>query len=234
MNPVLRGDALVWDLEEVHRSLSSAVLGGGLGWVRTWMNLQVERGYDCHDPEGDLRKAATGLKAPVVGMLTAAPVARFTTRAHGCAKAVATVGLSHPLAAAGSVPGPVPSVGTINLLVILAEPLTDAGLVNALQTAVEAKAQALAAAQVPALNADGFATGTATDAICIACPPGGSEPYAGPATPHGGDVARAVYQAVRVGAAARPQARERDHPGRREAGANQSRAGGVAASGWGH
>lgn len=208
MNPVLRGDALVLDLGDVHRSLSSAVLGGGLGWVRTWMNLQVERGYDCHDPESDLRKAATGLEAPVVGMLTATPVARFTTGAQGCARTVATVGLSHPLAAAGTVPGPLPSVGTINLLVILAEPLTDAGLVNALQTAVEAKAQALAAAQVPALNADGFATGTATDSICIACPPGGRETFAGPATPHGADVARAVYQAVMVGAAARPEASE--------------------------
>lgn len=127
MNPVLRGDALTLDLGDVHRSLSSAVLGGGLGWVRTWMNLQVERGYDCHDPEGDLRKASTGLEAPVVGMLTAAPVARFTIGAHGCAKAVATVGLSHPLAAAGTVPGPVPSVGTINLLVILASPYEEAG-----------------------------------------------------------------------------------------------------------
>lgn len=182
-------------------------------------------------PEGDLRKATTGLKAPVVGMLTAAPVARFTTRAHGCAKAVATVGLSHPLAAAGTVPGPVPLVGTINLLVILAEPLTDAGLVNALQTAVEAKVQALAAAQVPAVNTDGFATGTATDSICIACPPGGRETFAGPATPHGGDVARAVYQAVMAGATARPQARGEILPGVEEAGEKQSRAGGVTASG---
>jgi adenosylcobinamide amidohydrolase len=182
------------------------------------MNLQVERGYDCHDPEGDLRRAATGLEAPVVGMLTAAPVARFTTGAHGCAKAVVTVGLSHPLAAAGTAPGPVPSGGTINLLVFLAEPLADAGLVNALQTAVEAKAQALAAATIPALNGDCFATGTATDSICIACPPGGRETFAGPATTHGGDVARAVYQAVMVGATARPQARERDPPGRGRSG----------------
>ncbi len=90
---------------------------------------------------------------------------------------------------------------------ILAEPLTDAGLVNALQTAVEAKA--LAAAQVSAVNTDGFATGTATDSACIVCPPGGRATFAGPATPHGGDVARAVYQAVMVGAAVRQQARGR-------------------------
>ncbi len=51
-------------------------------------------GYDCHDPESDLRKTATGLEAPVVGMLSAAPVARFTTGAQGRAKAVAIVGLS--------------------------------------------------------------------------------------------------------------------------------------------
>jgi adenosylcobinamide amidohydrolase len=80
------------------------------------------------------------------------------------------------------------------------QPLTDAGLVGALQTAVEAKAQALAAARVPAANAPGYATGTATDAICVACPPGGSVPFAGPVTRVGADLARAVLQAIQSGA----------------------------------
>jgi adenosylcobinamide amidohydrolase len=73
--------------------------------------------------------------------------------------------------------------------------------VNALQTAVEAKAQALAAAGVPAVNADGYATGTATDSVCVACPPGGQVPFAGPVTRVGADLALAVLEAVRSGAA---------------------------------
>jgi adenosylcobinamide amidohydrolase len=203
VTPELRGNALVLDLGAVHRSLSSAVLGGGLGWIRTWVNLQVEPDYHCQTPELDLRAAARGLAEPVVGMLTAAPVAQFTTGASGCARAFATVGLSHALAAAGTRPYPVPVVGTINVLVVVATPLSEAGLVNAVQTAVEAKVQALAAAGVPARNAEGNATGTATDSICIACPPGGREIYAGPATPHGADLARAVYEAVLAGSVSR-------------------------------
>jgi adenosylcobinamide amidohydrolase len=54
VKPVLRNGGLVAELPALHRSLSSAVLGGGLGWIRTWLNLQVERNYDCRDPEADL------------------------------------------------------------------------------------------------------------------------------------------------------------------------------------
>ncbi len=207
MKPVLRNGGLVVDLERVYRCISSAVLGGGLGSIRTWLNLQVASGYDCADPEADLRAAARGLEGPVVGMLTAAPVARFTAAGGSSAWAIATVGLRHPIVAAAHDTGGAPGAGTINLLVILETPLTEAGLVNAVQTAVEAKAQALAAAQVVALNADGFATGTATDSLCVACPSGGEVPYAGPATPHGRNLAQAVYQAVLNGAeSGRPDA----------------------------
>jgi adenosylcobinamide hydrolase len=202
VKPLLRNGGLVVHLPAPRRSLSSAVLGGGLGWMRTWLNLQVETDYHCTDPESDLRAAAGGLAPPVVGMLTAAPVARFTTGARGSAWVVATVGLRHPIAAAGAELDEGPPLGTINLLVVVDVGLTDAGLANALQTSVEAKAQALAAAEVRALNGEGFATGTATDSICIACLPGGSQPYAGAATPHGGDLAAAVYEAVLHGATA--------------------------------
>jgi len=150
----LRDGGPLLELPTTYRWLSSPVLGGGLGWIRTWLNLQVERGHDCADPETDLLASANGLVPPVIGMLTAAPVARFTTRARGCANSGATVGLRHPIAAAGSVLDS-EAVGMVNLLAVVDIPLTDADLANALQTAVEAKAQVLAAAGVPAL-AEGF------------------------------------------------------------------------------
>jgi adenosylcobinamide amidohydrolase len=113
---------------------------------------------------------------------------------------VATVGIGHALAAAGTRPRPLPTPGTINLLVLVEEPLDDAALAGAAQTAIEAKAQALADARIPARNAATFATGTATDAFCIAALPGGGAPFAGPATRVGSDIARAVFAAVRAGA----------------------------------
>lgn len=206
------GERLVVDLGSPYRCVSSAVLGGGLGWVRTWLDLQVERPYTRTDPGVHLLEESADLPRPVVGMLTAARVTRFQRAAAGGALSVATVGVGHALAAAGTRPravpaastvdGPraMPAAGTINLLVVVGEPLTDAGLVNALQTAVEAKAQALAAAGVRAANADGHATGTATDSICVACPPGARVPFAGPVTRVGAELALAVLEAVRSGA----------------------------------
>lgn len=204
VRPVLAAAGLVVELGGAHRCLSSAVLGGGLGWLRTWLNLQVERDYARTDPETHLAAAAATarLAGPVVGMMTAAPVGRYQLGRAGGASVVATVGVGRALAAAGTRPRAAPAAGTINLLVVVGEPLSDAGLTGAVQTAVEAKAQALAAARVPAANADGFATGTATDAICVACPPGARVAFAGPATRVGGDLAHAVYEAVLAGALA--------------------------------
>jgi adenosylcobinamide amidohydrolase len=220
LRPRLDAGGLVVDLGAAHRCLSSALLGGGLGWLRTWLNLQVGHDYARTDPEAHLAAVAAGLPGPVVGMMTAAPVAAHQLGGAAGARAVATVGVGRALAAAGTRPRPAPAAagagdvtdhrgegpqtlaGTINLLVVVDQPLTDAGLAGALQTAVEAKAQALAAARVPAANADGFATGTATDALCVACPPGSTVPFAGPATRVGGDLARAVFEAVLAGALA--------------------------------
>lgn len=198
------------DLGADHRCLSSAVLGGGLGFVRTWVNLQVPSNYARTDPDRHLADATAGLPGPVVGMLTAAAVARFQDAEVDGARVFATVGLGHPVAAAGAAV-PAPASGTINIFAIAPCPLTDAALAGALQTMVEAKVQALAAAQVPAGNGPGFATGTASDAIAVACPlspsgpQGGASPgdqveaFAGPATIAGSGLARAVYAAVLAG-----------------------------------
>ncbi|HEY8557542.1 MAG TPA: adenosylcobinamide amidohydrolase [Actinomycetes bacterium] len=232
--PRLGAGRLVVELAAPHRCLSSALLGGGLGWLRTWLNLQVGHDYARTDPEAHLAAVAAGLPGPVVGMMTAAPVAAYRVASAAGTTALATVGVGHALAAAATRPRPAPAAsagraatsdrdgrgsgpgtvaGTINLLVVVDQPLTDAGLAGALQTAVEAKAQALATARVPAANAAGFATGTATDALCVACPPGATVPFAGPATRVGGDLARAVFEAVLAGALA-----DRLRPGRPAAG----------------
>jgi adenosylcobinamide amidohydrolase len=133
-------------------------------------------------------------------MLTAADVRAGVRRDRGPANAVATVGIGQPLAAAGRRPRPLPRVGTINVLIVVRQPLSDAALVTAVQTATEAKAQALADAGVRALNHHGAATGTATDAICVATPPGAEVAFAGPATAIGAAIAHAVHGAVLSGA----------------------------------
>lgn len=203
----LIGGALAVDFGGDRRVLSSAVLGGGLRPARSWLNVTVPSDYSRTDPADDLagRARSIGLPKPVVGMLTAVDVHSHEQAGHGVAQAFVTVGVGHALAAAGVRPRAVPGggdAGTINMLVLVEVPLDDAALAGAAQTAVEAKAQALADAGVRARNAAGFATGTATDAFCIAALPGGGVPFAGPATRVGADIARAVFAAVRAGAMA--------------------------------
>jgi adenosylcobinamide hydrolase len=208
--------ALVVDFGGVRRCLSSAVVGGGLRDASAWLNLQVPHGYARMDPDAHLRSvmAARGLDPDdTLGAMTAAHVDRAERRSEpGAVEVVATVGIGVPLAAAGRVLRGVPAVNTINMLVLVEAPLSDAALVYAVQTATEAKAQALSDARVAAANHEGFATGTATDSICIAARPGCTEPFAGPMSSAGAAIASCVHAAVHAGALdfVRRAAQERD------------------------
>jgi adenosylcobinamide amidohydrolase len=123
--------------------------------------------------------------------------------------ALATVGLGHPTLAAAPPEAHAPSlVGTINIVVFLPERLSDGALVNAVATATEAKAQAVAELGINA-------TGTATDALCLACPDeGGSHSFGGPRSVWGSRLARAVHTAVLAGAVNDPHVARRDRSGR--------------------
>jgi adenosylcobinamide amidohydrolase len=195
--------ALVVDLGGARRCLSNAVVNGGLTDVRAWLNLQVPHGYARTDPAAHLADEMTIRNldpATTLGLMTAARVDRATEHAQDGVRAVATVGIGVPLAAAGRRLRAVPQVNTINLLVLVDAPLTDGALVNAVQTATEAKAQALADAGVRAVNHPGFATGTATDAVCVTATTGASEPFAGPVSIVGAAIACCVHAAVLRGA----------------------------------
>ncbi|MGZ4613396.1 MAG: adenosylcobinamide amidohydrolase [Kineosporiaceae bacterium] len=197
---------VVWAPGPGWRAISSALLGGGLGPRTWWLDAQVDNEYFHPDPVEHAREIARGLGLlpdAGVAMLTAADVRRWTGATDGGVRVVATVGLGLPVraAVAEEVAAAEAStrVGTINLLVVVPVPLSDAALVNAVVTATEAKAQAMAEGGVPG-------TGTASDAICIACPGAAAagaepEPYGGPRSTWGARVARAVHAAVAAGTA---------------------------------
>jgi adenosylcobinamide amidohydrolase len=200
---------LVWAPGPGWRGVSSALLGGGLGPCAWWVDAQVGMEYFHPDPVAHAREIAAGLGlAPGrgVAMLTAADVARWTPASDGDVEVAATVGLGLPVWAAvpeevaareASSSGTAP-VGTINVLVVVPVPLSDAALVNAVATVTEAKVQALGEAGVRG-------TGTSSDAVCVACPDPRQghdpEPYGGPRSPWGARIARAVHAAVAAGTA---------------------------------
>jgi adenosylcobinamide amidohydrolase len=192
--------AACWRPGPGYRMISTGVLGGGIG-PREWvLNAQVAAGYVRTDPARHLAELAGrfGLTGPGVGMLTAAQVTGLVTRSDEGAEAAVTAGLRMPTWAAAPA-GPADqdlSPGTINIIVSVPVPLTDAALVNAVITVTEAKTQAV-------LDAGFAATGTATDAVCVAVKdPAGTaaEDFAGPRSAWGARIARSVYAAVLAGA----------------------------------
>ena len=193
--------ALVWRFRAARMTAATAPLGGGVGLRRGVINLQVPAAYCGVDPAADLRAVAARHRlVDPVGLMTAADVKQARSARAGAARAWATVGLSHPRAAVPAVGADAGRVGTINVVVLMDRRVSDAALLNLLTTATEAKCQALAEAGVPAENRPGaWATGTPTDALCVATwAEGVAEPFGGPLSPAGADVAAAVYRAVRA------------------------------------
>jgi adenosylcobinamide amidohydrolase len=192
---------LAWRFDEPVTMIASGPLGGGVG-RRSWIiNATVSSSYSRMDPDGHLAALADGLglRGPGAGLLTAVDVGTALTAADGDAVVVATVGLGHPTWAAapdGDLrhAGPAPRwPGTINVVAWLPVALTDAALINAAVTLTEAKAQALWECGVDA-------TGTASDALCIACPTGPvGEPFGGPRSVWGARLARATHASVTRG-----------------------------------
>jgi adenosylcobinamide amidohydrolase len=194
------GDAprpvLIWRFPEPVRAVATSVVGGGLG-ERSWaINAEVPLEYH-DDPAAHAAAIADdlGLRGAGLGFLTAAPVLDVVSIADAGASCDATVGISTPTwAAAPDGEWSRWTPGTINLVCWVPAPLSDAALANALVTATEAKAQALFENAVPG-------TGTASDAVAVCCPLGGTEAYGGPRSVWGARLARAVHGAVGAGAA---------------------------------
>ncbi|MFD8479530.1 adenosylcobinamide amidohydrolase [Kitasatospora sp. NPDC059673] len=202
---------LVWRAGPGWRMVSSGVLGGGLGERHWVLNAQVRAGYGRLDPDAHLAElaAAQGLVGPGVGLMTAAEVDACSWAEDGGVTAVVTTGIGVPTWAAA--PGEAESdgsstpvsakasyvPGTINVLAVVPAAVADAGLVNLLATATEAKVQAL-------LEAGHDCSGTPSDAICVAVrtPVAGEavEPFGGPRSYWGARLARAVRAAVFEGA----------------------------------
>ena len=189
-----------------YRMISSGVAGGGIG-PREWvLNAQVPASYRRTDPVAHIAELAAGLglAGEGVGLLTAASVPDVVQREDDGVRVAATVGLRVPTWAAapsGTAGGelvPAWRPGTINIIVSVPVPLREGAYVNAVMTATEAKTQAL-------LEAGFRATGTASDAVCIAAPAAGEpEDFAGPRSLWGARIARAVHSAVHVGAVRYP------------------------------
>lgn len=195
-------------------TLSSALLGGGIGYRRHLVNAQVGHGYVCFDPQEDLKRRVEELgidAAETAAMMTAADVGRvvegFASGDQFRLHVFVTAGVGNAARAGHSsrqkkYPGYY-TPGTINIIAVIDGRVSDAALVNAVQTVTEAKAAALQDLAVPdVLDRTVTATGTTTDSVMVAATQeasyAGVHLYMGVATELGDALATTVYQSLQV------------------------------------
>lgn len=199
---------LLLELPAEADGISSAVYGGGMGRLRRAVNQYVSRDYDCSDPVRDLELKLHEWgysQEGCAGLMTAVPLehAAVIEEDTGTAGIFCCVTAAAGNAARAGVERPVLAAyrpGTINIMLGIDGRLTPAAMVNAVMTATEAKAAALADLGVTDPENGLIATGTTTDAIVLAVSQSGrygaEHVYAGTATDLGGAIGRLVYAAV--------------------------------------
>ena len=194
--------------------LSSCFLNGGLTDTSTIVIIQVHPEY-YNNPIEDAKAVLKELNLPsdTVCFMTAAEVYRVFTvervnyNGYDCL-ALVTAGLSNQVVAGEEIldwderkkiskkrheliANLYPPAGTINIIGVVSEPMTDSAKVNSFIAMTEAK--------TAAMNDLGYKeTGTTSDAIAIVCPKEGKvQTYAGTGFGFGLSLAKAVRSAVR-------------------------------------
>ncbi len=202
----VRENTLIVTFPERYHVLSWAPLGGGLVEAHTILNHQVSiNEHSTPEPRTHLSSLAERLAVPfpVVGLMTGVLMKRLVQRtvqhAATLIECFATVGLSNALAA-GDLTTYEEQLGTINLIVVLSQPLTLPAMIEAVQIVTEAKVSALVTAEIRSTVSNTLATGTGTDCVAIACPTAGAMyRYCGKHTKLGELIGQVVSNAVREG-----------------------------------
>lgn len=181
-------------------TISSALIGGGVGLVRSIVNLHVPKNFPCDNPDQELAAFVRrrGIPSPYIGLMTSAWTEKAEiseARADNIhALAVVTVGLGNPVHT-GENPRAAWQPSTINTIVLVDAAAEPAALVNLIITATEAKAMALLEGGVQCLDGRP-ASGTSTDAVVVAVTGRGPRHrFGGPVSTLGWVVARAVRTA---------------------------------------
>jgi alpha-ribazole phosphatase CobZ len=193
--------ALVITSEAQLRTLSSAILNGGLVHARSIVNYHVPSNFSHPNPEAFLKRAISrlGLPGPVVGLMTAVNIKNLSVKGDDEGVPVcclATAGLSYPVAAGDRI-SYTSHRSTVNIILIVDGDLNGSATVGAVKTATEAKTLALRDLDVRSRFSREGASGTTTDALCVACTGRGKVlNYSGTATNLGQKIARLVRRSV--------------------------------------
>ncbi|RMH09757.1 MAG: hypothetical protein D6704_00660 [Nitrospirae bacterium] len=204
---------LLLSFAKPRRVISSAVLGGGIGYASHVLNHQVDvpgAGVRLEDPARFLSRVARrlGCRDVVVGLMTAVNLRHMILHrkeAHGIwVEGFLTVGVTNAVRAGepvnfSDVEVAQKSRGTINIILVTNAGLNSAAMVGAIGVATEAKTAALLDARVPSRSGWGLATGTGTDAIVLVTGHAPRIRYSGTHTLMGHLIGCVVREGVRQG-----------------------------------
>ncbi|NVM03920.1 MAG: phosphatidylglycerophosphatase A [Candidatus Helarchaeota archaeon] len=183
--------------------LSSAVLNGGITKSKYIINHYVPKDYDHQMPEELLLQTAKkfGLDESCVGLMTAVKMENVIVENFESGEfkltVIVTGGTTNSIQVGQQIEDEMKKNGTINIILITNANLNLSAMVTTSQVITEAKTMAL-------LNLDirsqygGYATGTTTDSIIIACQEEGPKiKYAGTATMIGSKIGNLIKIAVK-------------------------------------
>lgn len=187
------------------RTISNSVLGDGLTWCNHFCNFHVDKDYHSSDPKKDIINWLEVVKISehnTVGMMTAA-ILQDRSIVHEEKEGVeilvvttAGVGNAVDITDHSRITTSF-QIGTVNIMVFLNAHLTDGALVNAIQSATEAKTKAFHDLQIKDPHSQTVATGTSTDSTLIATTQLGElTPYAGSGTVIGKAIGITVYKTI--------------------------------------
>jgi iron complex transport system ATP-binding protein len=188
------------------KTLSSAIIGAGFNWVRTFVNRHVDKEYNYDDAQAEFKAYLLEKNigsSETVGMMTAAKLEDVSfihkNEREFSVFVVVTAGLSNAVDVSRSYyqVEQQSKIGTINTWIFIEGNLTEAAFVQGMMTATEAKVKALQDEEVRDQVMKTIATGTSTDSMMIAGTQTGTEfNYAGTITSLGKTIGLAVYEAT--------------------------------------
>ncbi|AHB48482.1 hypothetical protein W911_08885 [Hyphomicrobium nitrativorans NL23] len=196
---------LVASFFEPHEMLSWSLTHPGKSIARevAWIEVRNADLTVNTDPVALVKEkiAAEGLE-DAIALMTSRNITRYHTAQSvvesDIATCLTTVGLSNGERVGMRIAEPVRLPGTINTLVHVARPLSEAAFLETLSIATQARTAAIIDAHVQRAGVE--VTGTGTDCIVIAAPRGEHRaPFAGLHTTLGEAVGKAVYTATAEG-----------------------------------
>ena len=173
------GRSLIIRLPTIYQVMSWAPLNGGAWRARVIVNHQIQIGQrvatDNPRPYLDALVRRLGFKpAAAVAMMTGVDIrkARYAAARRGdlIVGAWCTAGCSNALRVGDPATVKATPPGTINLALVINQPLAPAAMAEALAMAAEARVAAVQSAGITSTRTQQPATGTGTDCIVVASP----------------------------------------------------------------